>query len=113
VFMGHVETTLQFVVARMIQGVGVACVAAPTLALGGDKSSSGKRGREMSLITMAFGLGIGLGPMFGGFLAGQFTFQTPFYLGAVLVLSSALVVSTSVDESKLVEPADIVTQEPD
>lgn len=112
-YMGHVESTAQFILIRMIQGVGVACVAAPTLALGGDKSSSGKRGREMSLITMAFGLGIGIGPMIGGFLAGYFTFQTPFYLGAVLVLSAGLVVSTTVDEEKLVEPADIVTQEPD
>jgi len=113
IWMGYVSTTLQFIVARMIQGVGVACVAAPTLALGGDKSSTGKRGREMSLITMAFGLGIGLGPLVGGFMAGTFTFQSPFYLGAALVFTAALVVSTTVDEKKLVEPPDMVTQEPD
>jgi len=112
IWIGHVATTTHFVLARMLQGIGVACIAAPTMALGGDKSSDDKRGREMSLITMAFGLGIGLGPLIGGFFAGAFTFQTPFYLGAVLVGSAALLISTTVDEQKLVEPAEIVTQEP-
>lgn len=113
IWMGHVTTTNQFILARMIQGIGVACIAAPTMALGGDKSSDEKRGREMSLITMAFGLGIGLGPFVGGFFAGAFSFQTPFYLGAALVASAALLILTTIDERKLVEPPEIINQEPD
>lgn len=112
IWIGYVATTTHFVLARMIQGIGVACIAAPTMALGGDKSSEGKRGREMSLITMAFGLGIGIGPLVGGLFASVFTFQAPFYLGAILVGSAAVLILTAVDEQKLVEPAEIATQEP-
>lgn len=103
IWMGYVFTTWQFVLARMIQGVGVACVAAPSFALGGDKSSRGKRGKEMSLLTMAFGLGIGLGPLIAGLLAGLVTFQSPFWLGGILLAFSALLVALSVPKSKIAE----------
>jgi MFS family permease len=98
VWMGHLTTTAQFITARMAQGVAVACVAAPTFALGGDKSSDDRRGRQMSLLTMAFGLGIALGPLLAGFFAGQFRFETPFWVGGVLPLFSSLLVVLLVPE---------------
>jgi MFS family permease len=103
IFMGYLTTTTQFILTRMVQGVGVACVAAPSFALGGDKSSRGRRGREMSLLTMAFGLGIALGPLSGGFFAGKFSFETPFLLGGTLLLASAALVAWGVSPSRLVE----------
>jgi len=106
IWMGHVRSTTQFIIARMIQGVGVACVAAPTLALGGDKSSSEQRGRQMSLITMAFGLGIGLGPMIGGSLAGTLFFEAPFYLASVFVLSAAAMITVTVDDKTFLKDPD-------
>lgn len=104
VWMGYVETSLQFITARMIQGVAVACVAAPSFALGGDKSKQGKRGREMSLLTMAFGLGIGLGPLIAGFMAGFWSFESPFWVGGFLLLLSVLLVGFTVPRSELVQP---------
>lgn len=100
-WMGYVTSTEQFVVARMLQGIAVGAIAAPSFALGGDKSRRGKQGREFSLITMAFGLGIGLGPVTAGLLNGAFFFQAPFLVGAVLILLSALLVQFTVPEGKL------------
>jgi MFS family permease len=100
-WMGFVGTTRQFILARMIQGISVACVAAPTFALGADKSDNSSRGRQMSLLSMAFGLGIALGPLLGGGLAGQFTFQTPFYVGSLLLVLAAVLVSLLVPRSRI------------
>jgi MFS family permease len=101
IWMGFVLTTTQFVIARMIQGVSVACVAAPTFALGGDKSDTESRGRQMSLLSMAFGLGIALGPLLGGGLAGRYTFQTPFFIGGLLLFVAVILVMLSVPRSKI------------
>ncbi len=101
IWIAYVGSTTQFVLARMCQGIGVASVAAPTFALGGDKSTTEKRGREMSLLTMAFGLGIALGPLFAGIFAGQFGFATPFLVGAGLLVTSSLLVSLLVSRSEL------------
>lgn len=100
-WMGFVATTTQFILARMIQGISVACVAAPTFALGGDKSDTGSRGRQMSLLSMAFGLGIALGPLLGGGLAGRFTFQAPFYVGSLLLMVAVVLVTLLVPRSKI------------
>lgn len=100
-WMGYVASTSQFILARMIQGIGVACVAAPTFALGGDKSSSNKRGREMSLLTMAFGLGIALGPLIAGLLAGLIGFHFPFWFGSGILFISVILVAATVPRSKL------------
>lgn len=97
--MPYVGTTWQLIVLRMLQGISVAAVSAPSFALGGDQSKEGSRGREMSLISMAFVLGIGIGPAFGGILAGQFFFSAPFWFGAALCLCTAILVSTSVKET--------------
>lgn len=97
-WMGYVETTGHFVLARMIQGVCVAAVAAPSFALSADKSRGESRGREMSLVTMAFGLGVGLGPALSGLLAGNLGFSVPFWVGMVLALGASGLVAFGVEE---------------
>lgn len=103
IWMGYVTTTFQFILARMFQGISVACVAAPSFALGGDKSSRNKRGKEMSLLTMAFGFGIAVGPIVAGFLSGYFTFEAPFWVGGTLLSISAGLVGLSVSGSSFFE----------
>lgn len=91
VFLGLVGTTLQLTAVRLAQGVASAGVAAPAFALAGDLSIAGSEGRQLSLLTMGFGLGIALGPLMSGFLA-VVSFEMPFLIGGGLALVSAWIV---------------------
>ena len=92
VLFGYVTTTEQLVGLRLLQGVATAGVAAPAFALAGDLARKGGEGREMSFLTMGFGLGMGMGPLIAGGLAGYVGFKTPFYVvGAASLVAAAWV----------------------
>ena len=96
--LGLVTSTLQLTVARLVQGVAAAAIAAPAFALAGDLSTRGGEGRQMSLITSGFGLGIALGPLLAGILA-VVSFELPFVVGGGLLLVGAAVVQRMVTET--------------
>ena len=66
----------QLTVSRMLQGLSASCTWAAALPLAAAAASEGKRGIEMSSVTIATGLGTILGPVIGGLG----TIQTPFYI---------------------------------
>jgi MFS family permease len=84
--------------ARFLQGIGVACVFAPALALAGDLAGKGQSGTQLSVLTMAFGLGVALGPLTSGFLV-SYGFGVPFAFGAVLAVVALALVFTQVEET--------------
>jgi len=89
---GFVETTGQLVVVRLAQGVGMAGISAPVFALAADKSKGGRSGTQMSIVTTSFGLGIAVGPVIAGTMAGFISFQSPFiFTGALCLLAAVLV----------------------
>lgn len=96
--LGEVGTTLQLTGLRAFQGVASAAIAAPAFALAADLSMVGGEGRQMSVITMGFGLGIALGPLIAGVLA-VFFFELPFYLGGVMSVIGAWIVHRYVPET--------------
>jgi MFS family permease len=96
--LGLVVTTLQLAGLRVLQGLGSAGVAAPAFALAGDLSRAGGEGRQMSIVTIGFGLGIALGPLIAGLLA-VVTFELPFIIGGALTLLGAWVVYQFVPET--------------
>ena len=83
--------------ARFLQGVAGAMVFAPALALAGDIASEGQSGSTLSVLTMAFGFGVAVGPLLSGFLV-AFGFAVPFILGASLAGFGAVLVLTQVNE---------------
>jgi len=91
IFLGEVSTLTQMVIARMVQGLAAAAIAAPAFAVAADLSKAGGEGRQMSLITMGFGLGIATGPLIAGLLAIIF-FELPFIVIGILTLIGAWVV---------------------
>lgn len=99
VLFGYVTTTWQLVGVRVLQGVATAAVAAPTFALAGDLAKRGSEGQQMSLVTTGFGLGLAVGPLVAGTLAGYVGFRVPFYLMGGLAVSSALLVWRWAEES--------------
>jgi MFS family permease len=83
---------------RVLQGIASAGIAAPVFALAGDLSSSGGEGRQMSIVTMGFGLGIALGTLSAGIMA-VYSLALPFFVGGVLSLLAAWVIHRNVPET--------------
>lgn len=95
---GIVMTPTLMVLARLIQGVAVAMVFAPALALAGDLAKVGQSGTQLSTLTMAFGLGVAVGPLAAGFLV-AYGFIVPFAFGASLAAVALVLVYTQVEET--------------
>jgi MFS family permease len=83
--------------ARFAQGIAGALVFAPGLALAGDLAPADESGSTLSVLTMAFSLGVAVGPLLSGFLV-AFGFHVPFTFAAVLAAVAAVLVQTQVDE---------------
>jgi MFS family permease len=96
--MGLIRTTGELVGLRVLQGIASAGIAAPVFALAGDLSSSGGEGRQLSVVTMGFGLGIALGTLSAGVLA-VYSLALPFFVGAGLSLLAAWVIYRNVPET--------------
>jgi MFS family permease len=95
---GLVTTSETMFVARLIQGIAGAMVFAPALALAGDLAKDGESGSKLSVLTMAFGFGIAIGPLSSGALIG-YGFLAPFAFGTVLAALGAILVYTQVEET--------------
>jgi MFS family permease len=98
VLLGLAATTLQLTGFRVFQGVASAAIAAPAVALAADLSRSGGGGRQLSIVTTGFGLGIALGPLIAGVLA-TFVFELPFIIGGALTIMGAWIVYRYVPET--------------
>jgi MFS family permease len=96
--LGLAASTLQLTALRLVQGVASACIAAPAFALAADLSRSGGEGRQMSILTMGFGLGLAVGPLAAGLLAVLF-FELPFLVAGVVTLLAAGIIFRYVPET--------------
>ena len=95
---GIVTGSVAMTLVRLAQGVAVACVFAPSLALAGDLAREGESGTTLSVLTMGFGFGVALGPLASGWLVG-FGFLVPFAVGAALAVVALVGVVTQVEET--------------
>jgi MFS family permease len=95
---GIVTDPIVMTLVRLAQGVSVAFVFAPSLALAGDLARKGASGTTLSILTMGFGFGIALGPLASGWLV-SFGFVVPFAVGAGLALVALVTVVTQVEET--------------
>lgn len=89
--IGIAQTSTHLIILRLIQGVAAAGIASPAFALTADLSTEGGEGRQMSLITMGFTLGIAIGPLLAGILA-VVSYELPFFIiGLICLLDVPLV----------------------
>ncbi|ELZ24864.1 major facilitator superfamily transporter [Halosimplex carlsbadense 2-9-1] len=95
---GFVESSTAMVVVRFLQGVAVAAVFAPSLALAGDLAGEGSSGSTLSVLTMGFGLGVAFGTLLSGILVG-FGFAVPFVLATAGGAVGLALVVTQVAET--------------
>jgi MFS family permease len=95
---GLVMTPPEMITARFFQGIAAAMVFAPALALAGDLSRLGESGSKLSVITMAFGLGVAIGPIMSGYLV-RYGFVVPFAFSSGLAVIGVGLVYTQVRET--------------
>jgi len=103
---GFVLSSEGMFLARLTQGVAGAMVFAPGLALAGDLAGEGESGTKLSVLTMAFGFGIALGPFASGALV-AYGFAVPFVFGAAISAVGAVLVFTQVEETLEVDPRSV------
>jgi DHA1 family multidrug resistance protein-like MFS transporter len=88
--------------ARILAGVLSSATAPTTMAFIGDSTPEKERGGGMGLLGAAGGIGTIVGPVLGGFLAGD-SLATPFFLAAGLSVLSLLLAVVFLPESLPVE----------
>lgn len=92
---GLVTTPGGMIAARLAQGIAGSLTFAPALALAGDLATGGQSGVQLSVLTVAFGLGLSVGQLGAGFLV-ELGYLVPFAFGAALALVGAWAVQTQV-----------------
>ena len=99
---------------RFLQGIGSVMVGPLAQAYVGDMTPSGKEGRYMNAFYASQFLGIGIGPLLGGFIGAAWSYESAFLVMGGLSLLSVLLVAITVPvdratkERKLKRPREIV-----
>lgn len=88
--------------ARILSGVLSSATAPTTMAFIGDSTPEKERSGGMGMLGAAGGIGTIIGPVLGGFLAGD-SLSTPFFLAAGLSVLSLLLAIVFLPESLSVE----------
>ena len=95
VLQGVVTASWELILLRVLQGGARALIFAPALALAGDYARKGASGAQLSVLTVAFGLGIAAGQLTAGGFVG-YGFAVPFAIGGVFAAGAAVLVHTQV-----------------
>lgn len=98
ILIGWTTAPWQFIALRMVQGIASGGIAAPVFALAGDLSRTGGEGRQMSIVTSGFALGISMGTLFAGILA-VYSLSLPFLVIGLMGLVAAVMVHRMVPET--------------
>ncbi|KZN26453.1 hypothetical protein A4G99_20585 [Haladaptatus sp. R4] len=97
VLSGLSQSMLQLALFRGLQGIGGGGLMAMAMAGIGDIFTTRERGKYMSYLQLVNGGAIMIGPLFGGFLADQFTWRWIFYINLPLGLLAFGLVQVALD----------------
>lgn len=98
--LGYVTRVEELIVLRALQGLCMASVETPVMALAVDLAGGASVSSRVSSITSAQAAGTAFGPLIGGFFGGYVSFTMPFYVCAAMMAISLLVVMQLVTEPK-------------
>lgn len=93
-------TAAQLIAARAVMGMGAAMIIPSTLSILINVFPREERGKAIAAWAATSGLGIGLGPITGGFLIEHFDWQAVFWINVPVVLTALLLGLVLVPDSK-------------
>ena len=96
--LGYVTRVEELIVLRAVQGLCMAAVETPVMALAVDIAGGTSISSRVSFITSAQAAGTAFGPLIGGFLGGYVSFTMPFYVCAAMMAFSLIIVMNKVSE---------------
>ena len=85
---------------RFIHGFGSSMVMPIAMAYAADLAPEGKEGKYMGTMNVSLFLGMGTGPIIGGYLTDYFTISAPFYAMTTLVTFSLILTILLVPEQQ-------------
>jgi EmrB/QacA subfamily drug resistance transporter len=88
------------IAARAVMGIGGAAIMPSTLSVLSDVFPREERGRAIAIWSGVAGLGIGLGPLFGGFLLEHFWWGSIFLINVPIVILALILGRFLVPESR-------------
>jgi len=96
---GLSHTFPQFLGARVLGGIFAAATLPSIFAYVADVSLPEKRSVSMGMVGASIGLGVVMGPVFGGILSKFYGFRAPFFAGAAIGAITLLLVALILPES--------------
>jgi len=97
--LGYVNSVEELIILRALQGICMASVETPIMALAVDLSEEKSVSSKVSFITSSQAAGTAFGPLIGGLLGGYVTFTLPFYACAIMTTVSMIIVIRLVPET--------------
>jgi predicted MFS family arabinose efflux permease len=82
----HASTISELIIAQMIAGLAFTLIIVGSQALISKISNPSEREKAFGFLSIGASIGLGLGPVLGGFLVERFDYRTAFYL--VLIFST-------------------------
>ena len=93
------ERSSDRLLALVLGGVLAAAAQPAVFAYVADSTPSDKRSVALGMVGAAFGLGVTIGPVFGGLVADAYGYRAPFFAASGLGLLAALAVAFALPES--------------
>ena len=92
---------VQFVALQALAGVGAGCLWPPLMAMLTDNVDPAARGTLMGIFNTVFFLGVGIGPLAGGVIAGTYGHDAVFNAWTGVALLGAVLCFAAIKESAL------------
>jgi len=96
--LGQVEGIGMLIALRAAQGMSMAAVETPLMALAVELTGGSSVGSKVSIITASQAAGMAIGPLLGGFLGAYVSFETPFNICGIMMLLSFFLVLLKIKE---------------
>lgn len=100
IYAALATTSAQLIFGRVLMGVGGTLLLPSTLAIISSQASDRQKPHLIGIWSAIFGMGIALGPLFGGLLLDHFKWSSIFWANVPLLAVAAVLVALALPESR-------------